>query len=168
MYSFNIIPAPICTIINYPGGGIVRWRIAMVGKPKLNFAAAGVELYLKRIRRWAPVEAVHVRPGNPESESRELARLTEGWFRILLDERGEQIRSLDLAHKLQDWETRGPSKLSLIIGGAAGYSKELNRQADWIWSLSKLTMQHEIALLVALEQVYRAYTITRGTPYHRE
>ena len=146
----------------------MRWRIAMVGKPKLNFAAAGMELYLKRIRRWAPVEVVQVRPGSPASESRELARLTEGWYRILLDERGEQIRSLDLGRKLQDWEASGPGKLALIVGGAAGFDEEMRRRADWTWSLSRLTIQHEIALLVALEQVYRAYTITRGTPYHRE
>jgi len=146
----------------------VRWRIAMVGKPKLGFAAEGIEVYAKRIRRWAPVEMVSVRPSRPETESRELARLTEGWYRILLDERGEQLRSLELAGRLSKWEGRSRGKLALIVGGADGFSAHLRSRADWVWSLSPLTLQHEIALLVALEQVYRAYTITRGTPYHRE
>lgn len=140
----------------------------MVGKPKLSFVAEGAELYLKRIRRWAPVELVSVRPGRPETESRELERLTSGWFRILLDERGEQVSSLELARRLAEWEGRGPGKLALIIGGAEGHTAELRRSADWVWSLSTLTLQHELALLTALEQVYRAYTITRGTPYHRK
>ena len=146
----------------------MRWRLAMVGKPKLAFVAEGIDFYLKRLRRWTAVEVVNVRGGDIAAESRELERVTEGWFRILLDERGQQLRSVELAQKLADWETHGPEKLALIIGGAEGHSPALRKLADWTWSLSSLTLQHEIALLVALEQVYRAYTITRGTPYHRE
>ncbi|WP_457637407.1 23S rRNA (pseudouridine(1915)-N(3))-methyltransferase RlmH [Oceanithermus sp.] len=146
----------------------MRWRLAMVGKPKLPFASEGIELYLKRLRRWTSVEVVSVRGGGAADESSELERVTEGWFRILLDERGQQLRSTELARKIEGWETHGPQKLALLIGGAEGHTRELRERADWVWSLSPLTLQHEIALLVALEQIYRAYTITRGTPYHRE
>ncbi len=146
----------------------MRWRVAMVGKPKLGFVAEGVEIYARRIRRWAPLDLVSARSGRPAAESRELERLTEGYFRILLDERGELLDSRELARRLAGWEQRGPGKLALLIGGAAGHDPGLRHRADWVWSLSPLTLQHELALLIALEQVYRAYTITRGTPYHRE
>jgi len=146
----------------------MRWRVVAVGKPKLGFVAEGVNFYLKRVSRWTTIEFLTVRSGRPEIESRELERATDGWFRILLDEHGEQIRSAQLARKLESWEAHGPKKISLLIGGAEGHISSLKNQADWVWSLSSLTLQHEIALLVALEQIYRAYTITRGTPYHRE
>jgi len=168
MYTININPAPVCTIINYLKGGKVRWRIAMVGKPKLNFAAEAAKLYLKRLRRWTSIEIISTRPGRPETESKELARLTEGWYRILLDEKGQQVTSLKFSQMLQNWEVYGLDKISLLIGGADGHTDELYKKADWVWSLSKLTIQHELAFIVVLEQVYRAYTIMRETPYHRE
>jgi len=149
-------------------GEPMRWRIAVVGKPKLSFAAEGIELYLSRLQRWTRVEFVSVRASIPEAESRELERITQGWYRVLLDERGEQVNSQGLARKLQEWEIHGPTKIALIIGGAEGHSPCLRHQANWTWSLSKLTFQHEIATLLAIEQLYRAYTIARGTPYHRK
>jgi len=146
----------------------MRWRIVTVGKPKFAFVREGVEMYLQRLRRWTQVELVSVRAGRTADESRELARLSEGYYRVLLDERGELLGSLEFAARLQRWQMQGPGKVALLIGGAAGHDGELRRRADWVWSLSPLTLQHEIALLVAMEQVYRAYTIAQGTGYHRE
>ena len=67
------------------------------------------------------------------------------------------------------WERSGTVKgIAVLIGGADGHTEELRRAVQWQWSLSKLTLQHEMALLFVLEQVYRAYTIKAGTPYHRD
>ena len=62
----------------------------------------------------------------------------------------------------------GKRDIALLIGGADGHTAEVRQAADWVWSLSQLTLQHELALVVLLEQLYRAYTIKAGTPYHRD
>jgi 23S rRNA (pseudouridine1915-N3)-methyltransferase len=63
---------------------------------------------------------------------------------------------------------RGVKNIALLIGGADGHADELKNAADWTWSLGKLTLQHELALVVLLEQIYRAFTIKAGQPYHRD
>jgi 23S rRNA (pseudouridine1915-N3)-methyltransferase len=89
-------------------------------------------------------------------------------FRVVLDERGEHLRSEALAAKVAGWEMHGPRDFALLVGGADGHAAELLQAAGWKWSLSQLTLQHELALVVALEQLYRAYTIKAGMPYHRD
>ena len=69
--------------------------------------------------------------------------------------------------KIGTWEQHGPRDFALLIGGADGHTDELRQAANWTWSLSKLILQHELALVVLLEQLYRAYTIKSGLPYHR-
>ncbi len=88
-------------------------------------------------------------------------------FRVALDERGEQVDSRALAKKLAHWEMHAGRDVALLIGGADGFAEEVRQAAGWVWALSRLTLQHELALVVALEQLYRAYTIKTGMPYHR-
>jgi 23S rRNA (pseudouridine1915-N3)-methyltransferase len=86
-----------------------------------------------------------------------------------LDERGQQVSSRALASRVSTWEQSGSIKgIAILIGGASGHTEALREHADWLWSLSSLTLQHEMALLLVLEQMYRAYTIKAGTPYHRD
>ena len=66
------------------------------------------------------------------------------------------------------WENRSIPKCALLVGGADGWDEAMRKKADLLWSLGSLTLQHEMALLVALEQIYRACTIKAGTPYHRD
>lgn len=89
-------------------------------------------------------------------------------FRIVLDERGDHVNSRALAKKVTEWEMQGPRDFAVLVGGADGHTEELRQAAGWTWSLSKLTLQHELALVVAMEQLYRAYTIKAGLPYHRD
>jgi 23S rRNA (pseudouridine1915-N3)-methyltransferase len=89
-------------------------------------------------------------------------------LRVVLDERGAEVSSRDLAHKITAWEMQGPRDFALLVGGADGHTEALRQAAGWTWSLSRLTLQHELALVVALEQLYRAYTIKAGLPYHRD
>lgn len=148
----------------------MRWHIFAIGKPKLAFAKAGVEEYTKRIQPFAPldIEYLKAQPSR-EAESAALLRRSEGMFRIALDERGEQLTSRAFAEKISAWEQQRSLKaIALLIGGAEGHTDGLRSAADWQWSLSKLTLQHELALVLLLEQLYRAHTIKAGLPYHRE
>jgi 23S rRNA (pseudouridine1915-N3)-methyltransferase len=78
------------------------------------------------------------------------------------------VASRQLATLIERWESQGIRNISLIVGGADGHDETVRKNADFVLSLSRMTLQHELALLVALEQIYRAYTILSGSPYHRD
>jgi 23S rRNA (pseudouridine1915-N3)-methyltransferase len=146
----------------------MRWTVFAIGKPKLEFARLGIEEYAGRLKPFAPVRVEYLKAGQRAEESRALLDRSDGMFRIVLDERGDHLGSRELAKKIDAWEQRGPRDFALLIGGADGHTDELRQAADWKWSLSKLTLQHELALVVLLEQIYRAYTLKAGLPYHRD
>lgn len=144
----------------------MRIRVCVVGKPKLAYARAGVEEYSSRLNKAGKLELVPVREGEREEESARLLEASQGYLRVVLDERGELADTLTLYKKLSQWEMTG-EKVAFLIGGAEGHAEEVRSQAHWLLSLSKLTLQHELALVVLLEQLYRVKTIKRGEPYHR-
>lgn len=146
----------------------MRIHIFTIGKPKLGFARAGVEEYAGRLRGSGGITVTELKAGNREQESAALMERSEGFFRVVLDERGEQVTSRELAAKVASWEQGRIKGVAFLIGGADGHTEELKRAADWRWSLSKLTLQHELALVVLLEQIYRAKAINAGAPYHRD
>jgi 23S rRNA (pseudouridine1915-N3)-methyltransferase len=146
----------------------VTWKILAVGKPKLSFAAAGIEEYTRRIHRFAKINQRFIRPSTPECESAILLKESEGSWRVVLDEHGTQLTSRKFATFIERWEFQGVRKISLIVGGASGHGPDILRSADLLLCLSDMTLQHELALLFALEQIYRAYTILNKLPYHRE
>jgi 23S rRNA (pseudouridine1915-N3)-methyltransferase len=86
---------------------------------------------------------------------------------VLLDERGEQLDSRQLADRLQHWQSAGQD-LGFIIGGPDGVSEKIRLRANFCWSLSKLTLPHGLARVLFIEQMYRAWSIGAGHPYHRE
>ncbi|HBM78065.1 MAG TPA: 50S rRNA methyltransferase [Verrucomicrobiales bacterium] len=143
----------------------MKLRILAIGKPKLGYAGEGVREYTGRLKHYVPLDLEFLK-GHDESSS--LLAKSEGSYRIALDERGSQLTTLGISDGLTRLENRpGIKKVVFLIGGAAGHSPALRDQCDEIWSLSTMTMQHELALVVLLEQIYRAYTIKRGEPYHR-
>jgi 23S rRNA (pseudouridine1915-N3)-methyltransferase len=146
----------------------MRWHIIAIGKPKLEFARLGIEEYAARLKPFVPVTVHYLKATSSQTESQALLDRSKGMLRVVLDERGAHLPSRDLAHKITKWEMQGPRDYALLVGGADGHSEELRQAAGWLWSLSKLTFQHELALVVALEQLYRAYTIKAGLPYHRD
>ena len=147
----------------------MRWKVFAIGKPKLPFARVGVEEYLGRLTPRIVLQVDYLKAGTRESESAQLLERSEGLLRVVLDERGEELTSRDLAGRISAWEQQaGVKGVALLIGGADGHTPELRAAADWRWSLSRLTLQHEMALLLVLEQIYRAYSIKAGTPYHRD
>jgi len=130
----------------------MRWHILAIGKPKLDFARLGIEEYAARLKPVAPVRVEYLKAGQRAEESRALLDRSDGMFRIVLDERGDHLASRELVKKIEAWEQRGPRDFALLIGGADGHTDELRKAA----------------LVVLLEQLYRAYTIKAGLPYHRD
>lgn len=145
----------------------MKWLVLTVGKPALAYARAGRDEYVQRISRHAAVTQRTVKAADPAKEGRDLLAASEGCFRLVLDGRGKAPASRQLAREMETWMLRGRT-VALMIGGADGHSAEVLEQADFTWSLGPATLQHELALVVALEQIYRAHTILAGHPYHRE
>jgi 23S rRNA (pseudouridine1915-N3)-methyltransferase len=144
-------------------------RVIVAGKPALAYARAGVEEYVKRLSRTGGCEIVTVKAGTSAEVSARLLERSQGCYRIALDERGERIGTRDFAAKLTALETRGDVKtVAFLIGAADGHTDELRRSCDMLLSLSALTLQHELALLVLLEQLYRVASLKSGSPYHRD
>jgi 23S rRNA (pseudouridine1915-N3)-methyltransferase len=146
----------------------LRWCIVAVGKPRLAYARAGVAEYLARLRCFSSVETAHVKACDPLREGSQLLSRSEGCFRLVLDERGRKLTSRAFAEEISKIEGNPRKACALLVGGADGVSERVRQSADLLWSLGPLTLQHEMALVVALEQIYRAHTILTGIPYHRD
>lgn len=152
----------------------MRYKIAAVGRLRRGFYADGCSHYLNRIQAFGRAEVIEVkdaRGGDAEQqlsmEADALLAAADGRL-IALDEKGRSFRSLELAGRLDELELSGDSTVTLVIGGAEGLHDKVRKAAQELWSLSPLTLPHELARLVLLEQLYRAETIRKGHPYHRE
>ena len=136
----------------------MRLRVVAVGRPRLAYARLGVEEYARRMRRYAPLDLVFVRKGE------ELLPKAEGHWKVVLDERGRLLTTEELDRRLLAWEGE---RVAFLVGGAEGHPEAVREEADLLLSLSPLTLQHELALLVLMEQLYRVLTLRAGHPYHR-
>ncbi len=145
----------------------MRWRIVAVGKPRLAYAREGIAEYITRLRCFAPHELEYVKASDPQREGPLLLARTENCHRIVLDERGKQFTSRAFSEEIGKIELNARKTCALIIGGASGHTQGVRNSADLLWSLSTLTLQHEMALMLALEQMYRAHTILKNIPYHK-
>jgi 23S rRNA (pseudouridine1915-N3)-methyltransferase len=144
-------------------------RLIVAGKPALAYAKAGVEEYLKRLSRVGGHELVVIKPGGREEVSARLLDRSQGCFRVALDERGLSLSTRQFADRLAALELRGDVKtVAFLIGAADGHSEALREECDLVLNLSTFTLQHELALLVLLEQLYRVATLKSGSPYHRD
>jgi 23S rRNA (pseudouridine1915-N3)-methyltransferase len=146
----------------------LRWCIVAVGKSRLAYVRAGISEYLARLRCFSSVETASIKPSDPIREGRQLLSRSAGCFRLILDERGKGFTSRQFAAEIRKIEGNPRKICALVVGGAEGLSERVIESADLLWSLGPLTLQHELALVVALEQIYRAHTILTGLPYHRD
>lgn len=96
-----------------------------------------------------------------------LENLRSSEYVVLLDERGVSLSSRELGARLSDWQSAGRD-LCFLIGGPDGVSGEIRDRADFTWSLSRMTLPHGLARVMFAEQLYRAWTLTQGHPYHRD
>ncbi|MFZ1008874.1 MAG: 23S rRNA (pseudouridine(1915)-N(3))-methyltransferase RlmH, partial [Candidatus Sulfotelmatobacter sp.] len=150
----------------------VKIKIAWIGKTKELAIQALTDEYLKRISRYVPVEGLVLRDeaallemsGRTAPETNKLSRGKPTI--VLLDSRGKQLSSEEWAHFIGDYQDRNPLPLVFAIGSANGFSEEARASAQHIFSFGKMTLAHELARVVLLEQVYRAFTILKGHPYH--
>ncbi len=139
----------------------MRYRVVAVGRMKDAALRAACDEYLDRLRHYAKVEEREVK-----DEARILGAVPEGSRLVALSRRGDVCTSGELAEWTARWELDGRD-LTLAIGGADALPGDILQRAERVWSLSRLTLPHELARLVLYEQLYRAYTIRRGEPYHR-
>jgi len=132
-----------------------------VGRMKNAALRAVCDEYLDRLRHYAKVEEHETK-----DEARVLGAVPEGARLVALTRRGDEWSSVQLAEWTERWELDGRDVV-FALGGADTLPDDVLRKAERLWSLSQLTLPHEVARVVLYEQLYRAHTIRRGEPYHR-
>ena len=144
----------------------MRLRVAWIGKTKDAAIQALTADYLQRLSRYVPTESLEL-PNEAallrltgKSASRPAPTL------VLLDARGKQLSSEQLAEFLRQHQDRGTQSLLFAVGGPDGFSDTARVAASFQLSLAKMTLPHELARVVLLEQLYRVFTILKGHPYH--
>ena len=142
----------------------MRITILTIGKPRAHFVQAGVDEYMKRMGRFADVSLVHLKESATHTD---IEKYTKRAQLILLDEKGTEYTSTAFAKKLDTYMQQG-TDIVFSIGGADGHSQSVQSLPHSTMTLSRLTLPHEIALLVFTETLYRSLTISAGHPYHRE
>lgn len=146
----------------------MKIKIVTIGKLKEKFLIDGVNEYLKRLKPFSKIEICEI----PECKTVEdegqklLSNVLRDSFLIVLDVVGEMLSSEKFAEKISELNLHGVSDITFIIGGAFGLSDEVRRAADFRLSFSKMTFTHQMARLILVEQIYRAFKINRGEPYH--
>jgi len=144
----------------------VKLKVAWIGKTKDPSIQSLTTEYLKRISRYADVEGLALPDESALLKLREKTATRPAHTIVLLDSRGRQLTSEEFSQFLQNQQDRSPQPLVLAIGPADGFSDEIRKSANATLSLGRMTFAHELARVVLLEQVYRAFTILKGHPYH--
>lgn len=152
----------------------MRIRFIWPGKTKDEHLRALVAEYLKRLTRFVRCEVIETREAagtdrsGVEKESRRiLDAIPLGSVAVLLEVKGREWSSQELAHEVRRWENDAVKEVAIVIGGPEGFSSGVAARAQQRWRLSRLTLTHEMARVIAVEQLYRAYTINRGMPYQK-
>ncbi|MGB4810916.1 MAG: 23S rRNA (pseudouridine(1915)-N(3))-methyltransferase RlmH [Methylophilaceae bacterium] len=155
----------------------MKLRIISVGHKMPNWIEIACAEYIKRVPRELAVEIVEIKPDKradgknsavvQEAEAKRILEAAGKDFLVACDERGQEVTTLQLAEKMQNWQGLGRD-VSIIIGGADGLHSSLKQQANWLWSLSRLTLPHAFVRVLLCEQLYRAHSVNQGHPYHRE
>lgn len=155
--------------------------IISVGKLKEKYLKEGINEYLKRLSKYAKVEIIEVpdekAPENLSEREEEnikdkegqniLKHIKDNMFVVALDIQGKHLSSEEFAQFLSQRAIEGNSSIAFIIGGSIGLSKGVLNRADFKLSFSKMTFPHQLMRLILLEQIYRAYRIISGEPYHK-
>ena len=146
----------------------MRINILAIGKLKERYLIEAVEEYLKRLKPYATVEIVELQECRTIEEEGEklISRLPKDSWICVLDVFGEVMSSEQFAQTMSNLALNGQSKLVFVIGGAFGISDKIRKIANLRLSLSKMTFTHQMTRLILIEQIYRAFKINRGEPYH--
>lgn len=150
----------------------MKFHFIWVGKTKDKHWKALQEEYLQRLSHFVKYEITEIKDkANHESieieGKRILEKVNQSSFVCILDVKGRSISSRKLAEEVEKWQVRGLREITFIIGGFEGLSSEVVKRADFSLSLSFLTFTHEMARVILIEQLYRAYSIIKGYPYQK-
>jgi 23S rRNA (pseudouridine1915-N3)-methyltransferase len=154
----------------------MRLHFVWAGKTKDRRCAALVEDYLGRVGRFAACEVSELKEAAAAADekrvvllesSKLLAAVERDDYAVLLDEGGREFTSVELADFIAARQQGGTKRLAFVVGGFAGVSEEVKKRAQLKLALSRLTLTHELARVLLAEQVYRAFTLLAGLPYHK-
>ena len=150
----------------------MRFRFVWIGKTKDKNWRALQEEYLGRLSHFVKYEITEIRESaaheGAEIEGKRIVEnLNQSNLVCLLDVKGRETTSHELAETIEKWQNRGLKEIAFVIGGAMGVSAEVVEKADYSLSLSRLTLTHEMARVVLIEQLYRGFTIIKGFPYQK-
>lgn len=154
----------------------MKLKIIAVGKVREKWLKAGIDEYAKRIGKFCQIEIIQINDA-PESldvnkaiatESEKiLSALKDTDLVVALDINGEKLDSNELSQKLDKWFEEGMSKVTFVIGGSNGFSDDVIKRSNFQISMSDMTFPHQLARLIFLEQIFRAFKISRGEKYHK-
>ena len=154
-------------------------KLVTVGRTDVQWVKEGLDLYVSRLRHYVPFSLVEIpQLKNVSAFSQDqikekegeliLKQVAAGDAVILLDERGKEYRSVEWAEWIRQRLARGGKSLVFVIGGAYGFSRKVYDRAEGMVSLSQMTFSHQMVRTIFAEQLYRAFTIIKGEPYHHE
>ncbi|MEM7281992.1 MAG: 23S rRNA (pseudouridine(1915)-N(3))-methyltransferase RlmH [Pseudomonadota bacterium] len=155
----------------------MRLLILAVGSKAPRWIEEGFQEYAKRVKGDCQIGLKEVPPArgqrkqalsNKREEAQRLrACVPKNAFKVALDEKGKSLKTRDLAAKIDEWKQNG-REVAILIGGPDGLDAELMDEADFVWSLSSLTLPHTLVRVVLAEALYRAWSLGHNHPYHRE
>ncbi len=159
----------------------MNYRIISVGKVRGPFYLQGVKEYLKRLGPYTAIslsdgweEKINPSPGPKDiakclrkEGERILALLRDDELLVVLDQHGGMLTSEGFANQIQEWNFSGKNRVNFVVGGSHGLDDEVKSRANQVISFSKMTLPHQMAVLVLAEQIYRSFKILRGEPYHK-
>lgn len=150
----------------------MRFRFIWIGKTRNENWRALQEEYLARLSHFVKCEITEIKDsaGREDKEiegKRILENVNQSLFVCLLDVQGRSVSSHQLAAEIEKWQNRAVKEIAFVIGGSEGVSAAVAKRADFSLSLSLLTLTHEAARVILIEQLYRAYTIIKGFPYQK-
>ena len=159
----------------------MKIKIVTVGKLKEKYLKDGIAEYSKRISRFATIEIIELadektpdRASDSENAkildvegNRILSKIGDREFVVVLAIEGKTLSSEELSKQLEQASINGFSTLTFVIGGSLGLSKEVKKRANLSVSFGRLTLPNQLMRLVLTEQIYRAFTIQQGSPYHK-
>ena len=155
----------------------MRLRVLSIAHKMPAWVETACDDFTKRMPRELIVEIIDIKPekraaGNSTEniqliEAKRIFEAVGKDYLVACDERGQEVTTLQLADQLTLWQGLGRD-VSIVIGGADGFHDTLKKRADWLWSLSKLTLPHAFVRVLLTEQLYRAHSVIKGHPYHRE
>ena len=157
----------------------MKIKLILIGKTSFKFVETGIDMYQKRLKRFADFELILIpdlkntkKMAEKEFKIKEgaliLKTITNSDFVVLLDEKGKSLNSVKFADFIENKLSTSVKQLVFIVGGAYGFSQEIYNRSNMLLSLSAMTFSHQIIRLFFMEQIYRAFTIIKGLPYHNE